>query len=252
MKYKNEKPKKFWTKERCIEEGLKHKHKKDFALKSKGAFMAARRNRWLEEIWLKMEPLGNRYKRCLYAYEFPDKSVYIGLTYNIKSRNTNHNRFGTVFNYKVLTNLMPEFKQLTDYIDRIEASKLEGIKLEEYKAEGWKILNKKKTGELGGNTVLWTKEHCLEKSVQCKTRNEFRLNFNGAYSASRRNGWFQEITAHMKNIIKPKNYWTKIRCKNKAVKCKTKMEFRRHSEGAYIKAQKSGWLTEICSHMKKL
>ncbi len=37
-----------------------------------------------------MEIIGNKFKRCIYAYEFSDNYVYVGLTLNLDKRNNRH------------------------------------------------------------------------------------------------------------------------------------------------------------------
>ena len=56
----------------------------------------------------------------------------------------------------------------------------------------------------------------------------------------------------MKENIKPKNYWTKEKCLEKALEYNTKNEFRKSNKGAYESSRKNGWLEDICSHMKPL
>lgn len=46
-----------------------------------------------------------------------------------------------------------------------------------------------------------------------------------------------------------RNYWTKDRCHEEALKYKTRKEFQTNSKAAYSKARKMGWLDDICSHM---
>ena len=48
---------------------------------------------------------------------------------------------------------------------------------------------------------------------------------------------------------KPNGYWIKERCREEALKYKTKVEFRNNSGGAHTIARSNGWLDEICTHM---
>lgn len=246
----------YWTKERCYRESLKYKTKQDFKLKAAGAYTAARRNNWLEEIWANFKPIGNLYKRCIYVYEFPDKSVYVGLTYSLNSRDKRHvrnhkNNKSLVFKHIKKTKLKPLLKKITDYVDVVEASKLEGEIIESYKNKGWDILNKKKAGSLGGNVFIWTKSNCINIAKKCKSRNEFLKKYHGAYCSAKKYGWLNEIYKYLKPINKPKGYWTKKRCKMVSKKCKMKEEFRKKYSSAYTISIKNGWFKEICSHMKK-
>lgn len=48
-----DKPRGYWTEERCLEEAKKYKTKKDFRVGSYSAYIISCRNRWLDEFeWL--------------------------------------------------------------------------------------------------------------------------------------------------------------------------------------------------------
>lgn len=81
-----EKPYKWTTKERVLAEALKYKHRGDFSIYSGGAYHAAIDRGWLDEVCAHMKPIGNYKKRMIYAYEFDDNHVYVGLTYSIKKK----------------------------------------------------------------------------------------------------------------------------------------------------------------------
>lgn len=245
--------KNYWDKDRCLEFGLKCNTKKEFKDKYPGAYTASRRNNWLEEIWINMTPIGNSYKRCIYAYEFEDKHVYVGLTYNLIERNKRHHmeKYGSiVLKYEKETNLKPILKKISDYIDKNKASLLEGKIINLYRERGWIILNKLKSGSLGGQITIWTKEKCIEAALSCKTKNEFLKKFRGAHQSAKINGWLDEIQKHMVEIIKPRNYWTKEKCIEIASKCQSKNELKKLSISAYTISYRNGWLDEVCSHMK--
>ena len=48
---------------------------------------------------------------------------------------------------------------------------------------------------------------------------------------------------------KPLNYWTKERCAEVALKCETKIEFKKHFSCVYVTAHRNDWIEEICGHM---
>jgi hypothetical protein len=52
--------------------------------------------------------------------------------------------------------------------------------------------------------------------------------------------------------IKKSGYWTKEKCKEYALKCKTKIEFIKKFPSAYGSARKNKWLNDICGHMLSL
>jgi len=242
-----QKPKDFWTKEKCKIEALKYSSKKEFHKNSANIYQKSFREDWLDEICSHMVYIGNRYKRCIYVYEFTDKSVYIGLTYNLKERNINHlkKENSQVYKHMNKMNSKPILKQLTDYVGAAIASKLEGKFVEQYKKDGWDILNKIKTGNLGGGSKLnYTKKICLEESLKYKTRNEFKTKNSSIYRFSLRNGILDEICSHMKNI--KKGYWNdKNNCLIEAKKYNKISEFKLKSSGAFDSCVRNGWLQEV-------
>jgi hypothetical protein len=98
----------------------------------------------------------------------------------------------------------------------------------------------------------WTKERCHEEALKFNSRWEFEKGCGRAYEISRRNGWLNDISSHMKQPNpnnKPYGYWTKERCHEIALTCKTRKEFGVKYNRPYRNARINGWLDEICSHM---
>lgn len=246
------KPNGYWTKEKCKEEALKYQTKTEFRKNSPSAYKSAVILKIIDEICSHMQIFGNIIKRCVYAYEFSDNSVYIGLTYNIINRHSRHiiNLNSNVYK-KTKENITHKLKQLTDYVDINKAKELEKFYVDEYKKNNWNVLNIIKTGGLGGNTLKWTKDKCKEEALKYQFRSVFKYNSPYAYRSARINGWLNEICSHMskkKRIYEPIK-WNKEKCREEALKYQTKTEFQKNS-GAYASALKNKWLKDICSHMK--
>lgn len=92
MNYKC-KPVNYWTIERCKEVAKKYKTKKEFQTLDKSVYVICVINKWIDDVCTHMEIVGNRFKRIIYSYEFlEDKSVYVGLTYNMKIRQFGRDR----------------------------------------------------------------------------------------------------------------------------------------------------------------
>lgn len=245
--------KKIWTKITCLEEARNHKTRTDFMRNSRGAYSAAQKNRWLDEIYITI-PLprrGDRKHKCIYVYEFADNFAYVGLTYNInerqKKRDSNKNDAVTLHMNE--TNLRPIRIQLTEYIDVNDAIELEEYYVTKYRNDGWKILNRTKTGGIGGGIKLWTKKNCQKEALKYKYRNDFRINSKSAYTISIKNKWLDDICDHMMDKY---NKWTFEKCLVEAKKYKTKTDFGKNSRLAYVGAINNGWLDDICLHMLKL
>ena len=64
---------------------------------------------------------------------------------------------------------------------------------------------------LGGNLTRvthhgkYTKQYVTEVAAACMTRNEFKIVNKGAWAAAQRNGWLDEVCAHMPKHVQRKN-----------------------------------------------
>lgn len=94
----------------------------------------------------------------------------------------------------------------------------------------------------------WTLEKCKEDALNYKTRTEWEKNTRSAYNAAKKNGWFDECTAHMIEYRKPD--YTLETCKEDALKYKTRNEWSVNSKSAYGAACNNNWLDICTSHMK--
>ena len=237
------------TKEKCAKEAIKYKSKTEFQKHSPGAWKAANRYDWLDEICSHMVIYGNLFKRCIYAFEFSDMSVYIGLTDNIKRRERQHLKSSNSAVYKHIrkTSLIPILQILHEYTDKELAKILEEFYIEDYRNKGWNILNRAKAGSLGGKYVFWTYEECRLHALQCSTRSEFLSKYPGGYASATKNNWLDEICQHMELKFEIKNNPETVRLE--AQKYKTRQEFRNGSYSAYEYARKHQLLDAICTHM---
>lgn len=289
MEYKC-KPVNYWTIERCKEVAKKYKTKKEFETLDKSVYVTCVRNNWIDDVCGDMEIAGNRFKRIIYSYEFiEDKSVYVGLTYNMKIRQYNRDRYDKdqVTKHIKETGFKPIRKLLTDYVEVEEAIKLEGFYVKKYKKEGWNILNVSKTGAIGGGYKKWKYETLKSIVDKYNKVREFKRENNYLYDVIRNRKWF-DLFQHMDDFdnktnliiikkekpirkkrvvkekpiktIKPKvvkekkvrKYkWSKESCREAALKCDNLKDFNKKYSGAYWKANKYGWIDEIASHLRK-
>jgi len=186
-----------WTFEMCLSEALKYKKRIDFYKNSSKAYDAAKSHKWLDKVCEHMKIWGNKYKRCIYVYEFKElNSAYIGLTYNINNRNKGHHTNGRVYNFSLKNNIeIPNPIQLTDYIDVEEAAKLEGEFLDKYKKEEWNIINKVKTGQIGGYSKYgdYNKEMFINKVKNFKSIYEIERKDVSIYNTVMKMKWEDEV-----------------------------------------------------------
>ena len=239
-----------WTKEKCHEEALKYSSRKEFGDKSSHPYTISLNNNWMDDICSHMKIIGNLHKRCIYVYEFSDNHAYIGLTYNFDIRHKEHLECErSIVRKHTETNSSYELKQLTKYIDVDKAKLLEGKYVEKYKKSGWLILNKIKTGGIGGGNLKWTKERCHEEALKYFSKIDYK-NHCPQYRKVKEKGWLDDIWSHMKDDLNKTNgYWTKEKCQEEALKYSTRNEFFKKSSGVYNKCQKRKWIDDVCFHM---
>jgi hypothetical protein len=122
---------------------------------------------------------------------------------------------------------------------------MEGCVVEKYRNEGWKILNRAKTGSLGSCTRVWTLEMLKDLAKKYKNRTEFVTKEPNAYAAIARNGWLDDVFQDMKRLINPNNTWTYEVVAKEASKYNKKSDFAKGSPLAYNAARSKGWFNEL-------
>jgi hypothetical protein len=105
------------------------------------------------------------------------------------------------------TGLIPEYKEVSTFMDANEAANLENCTLEHYRSKGWKILNKQKGGNLGAcQRTEWTMEKIRDLAQNYKSRKEFKKDHNSVYAIAQKYGWLNDVFANMPKIDTTK--WT--------------------------------------------
>ncbi|MFI5391818.1 MAG: hypothetical protein ACHQYQ_10690 [Bacteriovoracales bacterium] len=195
----------YWTYKKCRKEAKKYITQQQFKIGSPGAYNSARRNNWLDKICKHMEPSDKR----------PPG-------YWTKERCAKE-----VKKYKTLKAL--ELGNATVY----------GI----IGRKGWK-------DELCGHieaqikpTGFWNiKENCRKEAKKYKNKWAFQEGNRGAFFASKRNGWIEEICSHMESLHKS---WDKESCRLESSKYKNRTEFNSKCSYGYKLALTNGWLKEF-------
>lgn len=247
------KPRNYWTKENCSIEAFKYSTKSEFKKKSSGAYDACIRNKWIDGVSNHVLRLGNRHKKCIYSYEFSDNHVYVGLTSNIEERQKRRDRNikDSVTEHILKTNLQPNRILLTKYIEVNKAIKMEEYYVNKYNENGWNILNKVKTGAIGGNIVKLTKEFCTKEALKYKTKTDFNKGNSSAYVTARKEKWINDICKHMTRPLVHNFKYTYDVCEEEALKYDNVSDFNKLSTSIYVTSCRNKWLKEICKHMKK-
>lgn len=98
----------------------------------------------------------------------------------------------------------------------------------------------------------WTKAKVAVIASRYDSRSAFGTAEKSVYNTACREGWIDEVCAHMVRKRRPDGYWTKKRLATEATKYETRTKFQKGNNSAYIIARNNGWLDEICSHMKQV
>ena len=242
-----------WNYETCIEESKKFKSRSEFQKGSKGAYFAARRNGWLDEYtWLKDERFDMTTDKIdsVYVYEFKELNcAYVGRTlmrcqkdrdraHIFRTDNDAVAKFVKEHNISV-----PKPIYLEENLTLEEGAKQEGYWLNKYFEDGWTMLNRAKTGSIGGlGKGKWNKKTCMEESKKYKSRTEFFKGNGSAYHVARRNGWLDEYT--WLGESKTSKKWNYETCMEESKKYDTRKKFCNGCVSAYQVALRNGWLDE--------
>ena len=188
-----------WNKEDVIIEAKKYKHRSHFMKGNHSAYNAARRMK-LKEAFEHMEPLGHVKSRLVYAYEFPDNHVYVGLTANKDKRHGEHMRDGRgpVNKHMNKIGVAPRYRMISQwYIGHSEAQELEKNTVDEYKQNGWIVMNTAPAGNLGGNLYKWNEDNLRELALKYNTRGEMMRNDRNAFESIKSKNLYH-LFDHMK------------------------------------------------------
>jgi hypothetical protein len=216
-----------------IEGGLRYDNPAEYAKNEPKLYSAGQKRGLLSKINYKVGYIGNIVKRLVYVYEFDDNSAYVGLTYNENKRKSEHigKRETSVKKHINKTGLTPKYKVISNgYIDAMKAAIMEEKYRQHYKNNGWKILNQRKGGALGGHARFWTEDKIISAASRCNTREEFKNLYSGAFNASKELKIYDYVTEHMDYML---NYFTMDDIIIRAKKYETIEEFREENETMY-------------------
>jgi len=187
---KKHKSKGYWTYERCKEYALMHTEKQKMDDVPRHYIY---KNGWYE-LMDHMENLPSLGTRYIYVFEFDDNHVYIGLSYNTDKRKSDHlcsTSNSSVRTHIEDTNSKYEFKVLTEALSMKDSSHVERRYIDEYRNNGWVVLNKNKGGSLGGGKKKYTYEQCKKKVSEYKTLKEFTEQDSGYYGRIKAEKWVE-------------------------------------------------------------
>lgn len=245
------KPNGYWDFEKCKEVALFYETRMDFKNDSGSAYSAAVRLKILDQICSHMKVIHDKWSRekCFELIKSYDSLVEIkeknstlySAIYRLKIANEVQNILGRVGNRYNKCIYSYEFPDNRVYV---------GLT--------YNLEERQKNRDRDKNDSVT--KHILETGLQPirKQLTEYipvdeAVRLEGEYVEKYRNeGWI--ILNQVKtgaiggSIIK----WTKSACAEEAKKYITKVEFREGNPSAYVIAKNNKWISEICSHMKKL
>lgn len=222
----------FWTEEKVRKYAKECCTRSEFGKKYRTGYEFARKLNILDDLGF--ETVGNIYKRCIYAIEFEDNHVYIGLTFNLKTRifahTTKNHSVSAVYDYIIINPLINYcIKQLTEYISKEDAVLKEAEFLENYKKLNWVILNRHKTGGLGSKCPKITNEEVIETCLKYKTRRELLESVDRKMYALLHNRKLAKYVTFQRSIRKPRPIDYVLWCKQHSGK-NNGMWGKKHSE----------------------
>lgn len=171
----------YWTFDRVKNEALKYMTKKEFRACNSSAYSVAKKKGFLPIVSAHMTPLASLKRRAIYAFEFSDKSVYVGLTFNYKKRYLDHIRDTVSIKNKV-RDCGHVFVMFNNWDVPKVTAKSEIEIIAEYRKNGWTLLNQRKGGGLGGSQIKWTMEKLQDVVSKYSNRRDFRKGCPSAYS----------------------------------------------------------------------
>lgn len=257
------KPNGFWkNKDNVFEVAHKCHTKSEFKKRFPNAYEWSKKYGWLDEMdWLKPTITNIGYNDyCVYSYnDEENKVVYVGLTHDKKRRHKEHLTSINSKGKKIISTPNRYFGKLgieipnPIYLEENLTSEQAQIAEEKwvlyYKDNGYKILNKSKVGKnvsgLGGGILIWTKEKSFEESKKYTSRSEFKNKSNGAYRASIKNKWIDEMDWLIPRQ-KPSGYWkNKEHIVEVSKLCKKRSDFKNKYRNAYDWAKKYNMLDDL-------
>lgn len=187
-----------YTADELIEVAKQYDNARDFRLKDKKIYDAAKRRGMLSTFnWMIIpETLEQApyYRDSIYVYEFPETNVaYVGRTIQPEIRHRDHCKDGdSVAEYaKRIGVTVPTPKYLYSNLTIKAGRKKECEMIKKYIADGWILLNQRSGGQIGG-IGQWSKKRCLEYSKQFTTRGELDAANHTVYGRMLTHGWFKD------------------------------------------------------------
>lgn len=239
-----------WNKESAKLDALKYNSRKDWKLGKGSSYGWSMKNckDFIDEFTSHMRPAINLCGEVylVYAYEFPDNSVYVGLTSDEEKRKYKHNRIGPVFD-NIQKGLAPVYTVISRNLGVRSAAELETETIKDYKSRGFIVLNSRPGGELEAIRRL-TFEQALENAKSFRSRTEWS-NGSSAYQTALTRGWLDDIAEKLGWPAHKGHKWTPETLELEASKYSSRGEWSKAPGGSYLSARRLGILDSIADKL---
>lgn len=208
---RKQKPKGYWTKERCYEEAKKYKSRKEFEANVPTAYMKSLRYKWIDE----------------YNWFTPTSKLLSA-----------HQR---KWNYETCKEESKKYSSRGEFSEMCSSAWAVAKKkgwLDEYT---WLVPKKRENG-------YWNHDICFEEARKYTSKKDFKNGSQSAFDAAKRHGWLSEYT-WFKVLWRPK--WDYKACKSEAAKYTCRSEFQRCKGSAYQASKRNGWIDEFFPKKEK-
>lgn len=254
----------YWNLERCKESALKYTTKKEWKTKEQSSYCAAQKHGWIDQCCGHMP-----YKtpRNYWTLERCKESALKYLTMKDWKKNerpaynsvNNHKGWLPLCNAHMLHQRIPKTywtlekckKSALNFSNKNQWRLGFGSAFNAAQRNGWMSLC---CAHMKRNIPknYWTLERCIESALKYNTRGEWRKKKGSAYKIAGENGWIEKCCAHMVSETFPHSYWTLERCRESALKYKTKSAWQSHEVGAYSAAIRNGWMYQCTNQMLRV
>lgn len=250
-------PPNYWTKDRCHEEALKYKTRKEFAKKKRRVYDYAKKMGWLDDIspltesFKKQRPQGYyNFNTCgEHALKCKDKTTFrkeYPQAYSVAQKNgwlqeiCKHMECGGRKDLRYV--YVFEFNDNHVYV---------GLTCD-LNRRGYEHMSKSKNSSVKEH-IEKTNSSFVFKVITDKPLNLIEVGKfeNHIMDAYKKNGWILLNKMKGGGIGGYVTKWTYNACRTKSLTCKTRTEFKRKYPGAYHAAAKNGWLYEFFPEPKK-
>lgn len=219
---------------------------KEFIEKERSAYCAIHKRGLLEELCRHMKRSGSLYRRKIYAFTFSDGCAYVGLTLDPLKRFHEHmtgKGHSPILRHIKETGATYEYALLSDWLDKDSAAKVEDAYIRQYKAEGWKMLNRARGGGLGNTAYIYTDAKIRKEVSKYEYVEDFREeSFAYYHYLQSRRGMFAKYCSHLKRRVGNNVEWTLESAIEVAQKCRNRTELRVKYHRAFAILSEAGIL----------